>query len=1254
MSQNSSTQIVNDALLKQRTFLAPKLSSALDEKTKEVLKTLGFKDIDPVKADHLANEIAQAASADVMENIGRIQDFSASSAVIADSITQGLLAHPLTRPQAIKMNEAEIYRKTEKQIGNLLTKFQIQNDLEKAAVLANLASLNELEKPSTELQAQIASEVDRHVQEKSPLAPEGINNTLKANTFQMTKTYTENLKAKTQLMIEKEQVPTIAQLNNLKTETFNQASTQITLNTSQFKEKVDPKGLAERISYVLDLKPMDQNQTETLGLGGSEPKILTFTKGAGVGGFTVGFGISNNQSAQVGAYNTLLAYDRGWLEKTAAAQTQQIDTVRKKSTPTLSDIIKANSAQKKLLVLQNARAFQVQNPGLAEAYQTYFQSRPAGSRLHTSSQAAQNTTSAHFNNYRGAWSPRSLSANSGYLAQRTFGGLAFKFGDSRLGSISKAMKISKGLASEASVPLMISSATQKLMKKMAKITGLGFGAVALYFMKLGAAALKGFVIGAAIGGTVGAGTGAALGLAIAAPFGPFAPLVAVVTVPLGAVIGGFVGATLGGVAGGLIAYGLASGTATAITTGAGVAIGGAIGTYVGAVAGAAAVAWIPVVGPFLAPVGALVGAAVGAYVGALIGGSIGYVIGHYIIGTIGAPLTGAATGAAVGFYVAGPPGALVGAGVGYLATGGWHQVGDFITGTGGATGSAIGATGSFITGAASAFWGGASSLAGSILGGASTIASSVWSGITSISFSAQVIALPVAGSIVTVFTYSILGLNTTSASFFNNQADQIEGSGPPPISNQFIDISKLVSAPGLSLGPATSIQFGDDKLAQNLNYDIKVTAKNKVTGLNCTDKLTLVQKNGTIEDISALLPIPLPPTPVPCNDLDNGGVLSFSFSVSIPNEDKYKDAVIVNKFSLSGSGQGSTTDTNYYIPLRDQNTNLGAISGVKQRALDGRYPDNLINASCPGGKNCWDYVIAQSRSANINPTFILAIWYEESHFSDVGNHFSCPVSQPRTHDGTGLSGSLTCFLNLVTSNNPDNSENGFLDVVNHYCGTGTYGSGEATCSNNPNFLNQLKIAYQELGGTALAIGGTGNTAIPFTADAVAFVTVGNPPNNCPHGWPTTGHINQGPEGSYSHSDTPSNPIYGGGYEALDIGNWDSYGNPVFATVDGEVVVSNDIKGSNNQTIGIKPSNCPGLDIVYYLHLSGRYVQTNDIVSWGREIGAVGQAGTGPHNHYQFNEPFNRSFQITNPPYVPRIITPRDCIYEGEDCGEALP
>jgi hypothetical protein len=330
---------------------------------------------------------------------------------------------------------------------------------------------------------------------------------------------------------------------------------------------------------------------------------------------------------------------------------------------------------------------------------------------------------------------------------------------------------------------------------------------------------------------------------------------------------------------------------------------------------------------------------------------------------------------------------------------------------------------------------------------------------------------------ILMFLFMLVPLNTDPAEASDNADENT--------ANQFASLDKLVSAPTLALGPAASINIKNEQLPQKLHFDINITAKSDLTGIVCTDTLTLIKKDGSTEN----LPVPSLGCPT---TLKAGETRTFSFDFDAPNQDKFKDSTVRNEISLGAKTTDSTsTGASYYIPVRDNVLNSARAQTLKTRALTD-YPKNLINAPCPGGVTCWDYVISTSRAANLNPSLILAIWYEESHFSDVGNHFSCPVTVSRPHDGTGLSQSLSCLINNIFNGTPyaSNTAEGFIDAMHHYCGTGPYGGGDL-CHNNPNFLSQLKGAYEELGGSVIPLGpGGGGGGTTFNLEATASVFIG--------------------------------------------------------------------------------------------------------------------------------------------------------------------
>lgn len=154
---------------------------------------------------------------------------------------------------------------------------------------------------------------------------------------------------------------------------------------------------------------------------------------------------------------------------------------------------------------------------------------------------------------------------------------------------------------------------------------------------------------------------------------------------------------------------------------------------------------------------------------------------------------------------------------------------------------------------------------------------------------------------------------------------------------------------------------------------------------------------------------------------------------------------------------------------------------------------------------------------------------------------------------------------------------------------------------------------------------------PIQDSTSATVTVGNPPSNCPHGWPVTGYVTQGTQGHFLIGGTPS----GHGdidVEAIDIGTPTT---TVYATVDATVLTT------NNDGVEATPISCPGLVYIRYQHMSEVSVNQGDTIRFGQPIGKSGSAGTGPHLHYQFNRQYNRDFEMKQP-YVPANV-PVDCI-----------
>jgi len=446
---------------------------------------------------------------------------------------------------------------------------------------------------------------------------------------------------------------------------------------------------------------------------------------------------------------------------------------------------------------------------------------------------------------------------------------------------------------------------------------------------------------------------------------------------------------------------------------------------------------------------------------------------------------------------------------------------------------------------------------------------------------------------------SVINSATISSAFVQNPQK-----APTSKISPFVELIKTAETKNPDLGPSQTIFLPNEELPHDITFVVKIIAKENLSNLSCTDQLTLTKKDGTTE----ILPLPLlPPCP---SSLKSGEEYSFSFTFTAPNEEKYKDAILKNTFSLNGKAQ--IEGGAFFIPFRNSNIlpfggNPQAIENFKNHVRND-YQNNLIDVECSSGQTCWDYVINQSIHSGVNPTFILAVWYEESHFSDVGNHFSCPAGTTQLHTAQGLKDSLNCFLNEIVDDRPNTPEQ-FVDMLHQYCGTGPWSPDQNNplplCSNNPNFLDQLKAAYQDLGGTDMTSGGSSTS---FSHSVVAVVFIGQPSIETPRGWPTTGTITQG--------------LHAGG--AIDIAGKqaDPLGDPVYATFNGTVTLFEDDLCGLAITIWSSDSSFHAT----YCHLSERTVKDNDQVTWRQLIGYQGYSGwtepddvpEGTHLHYTFH------------------------------------
>ncbi|MBI2267898.1 MAG: M23 family metallopeptidase [Candidatus Blackburnbacteria bacterium] len=140
--------------------------------------------------------------------------------------------------------------------------------------------------------------------------------------------------------------------------------------------------------------------------------------------------------------------------------------------------------------------------------------------------------------------------------------------------------------------------------------------------------------------------------------------------------------------------------------------------------------------------------------------------------------------------------------------------------------------------------------------------------------------------------------------------------------------------------------------------------------------------------------------------------------------------------------------------------------------------------------------------------------------------------------------------------------------------------------------------------------------------------IGNPPEECPSGWPTDyGKITQGANSGFTHK----------GYEAIDIGNTSGKriaGATIRASHRGRV--STNCGSSLYGTCATITTTCEGKQVTtLYAHMLSRSVNDGQEVMRGAEVGKVGATGNvygfdPNHLHYEFR---NNVLKIV-PPYIP--------------------
>ncbi len=135
-----------------------------------------------------------------------------------------------------------------------------------------------------------------------------------------------------------------------------------------------------------------------------------------------------------------------------------------------------------------------------------------------------------------------------------------------------------------------------------------------------------------------------------------------------------------------------------------------------------------------------------------------------------------------------------------------------------------------------------------------------------------------------------------------------------------------------------------------------------------------------------------------------------------------------------------------------------------------------------------------------------------------------------------------------------------------------------------------------------------------TCDNVGVVYPGNPFS----GWPVQGGANWGLVTAH-YCDAGYYDYFGVHHHGIDLGY--ATGTPVIATASANVAAA-----GFHSAMGIYVRICQDSWCATYMHLSSLSVSAGQDVSHGQVLGQIGSTGnsTGPHLHYQINDPGTNS------------------------------
>ncbi|OGD87498.1 hypothetical protein A2870_04075 [Candidatus Curtissbacteria bacterium RIFCSPHIGHO2_01_FULL_41_11] len=587
---------IDTVLENHKNSISPKLTADLSPKIKELLPKLGIKNLSEEQLNKIAQEVAVETSRQTLEDAHKIQNVSQINDLVADSLTQTLITHPEIAGK-IKDEPTKVFQKIWGQTKEIST--SNQNDLEKAAALANLDEIAELQKPDQAVEEALTTSARDTVESQEPLGGSQLQENIKGNFKSYLSDYVKEVD--TQLSkLPKGEVPSLEELQKLKDAAHTNA--QETQGGKQSGTKIDYKNAADTLANSLNLAQIQPKSAPNL------PVVIET--------------IVNNPTYGKKLYLAALGHDEQTLAKSLKEKSEIIERLKSKKSLTLKEAKQLSEAKLYWAKYAQAQALKVKNPKQYQALLSIL-SKMGDGRAELVSQSVWQSE-----RFLQAKMPKIFAYNERLTAGAAFGKLGFNIGGMGIGSIFSNIKGQISAASMLGMGMASTKSINKIRNQITAAIGAPIAGLMLYLMSLGQAAVTGAIIGM--------GTGALAGAVIPVAFlGPAGVLLWPVTVPLGIVMGGAAGA--------LIGLGIASGSATMISMGAAGATGALIGGYIGFGVGAGIGTFLAGVcitftaglcapfAPFIVIGSTAIGTAIGAAIGFVVGLATGYLIGKFLI-----------------------------------------------------------------------------------------------------------------------------------------------------------------------------------------------------------------------------------------------------------------------------------------------------------------------------------------------------------------------------------------------------------------------------------------------------------------------------------------------------------------------------------------------------------------------------------------------------------------------------------------------